>query len=48
MEHHPSLKELTVGGECNESVVQGAVEGMTRRHCVEKLVVTARIRGKCL
>ena len=38
VEHHPSLKELTVEGECRE-FEKGAVEGMTRRHGVEKLVV---------
>ena len=38
--HHPSLRELTVGGECSKSLVNGAVEGMARRHGVEKLVVT--------
>ena len=40
MEHHPSLRELTVIGECSESLVKGTVEGMARRHGVEKLVVT--------
>ena len=40
VEHHPNLRELTVGGECNESLAKGAVEGMARRHGVEKLVVT--------
>ena len=39
VEHHPSLKELTVGGECSESLEKGAVEGMARRHNVENLVV---------
>ena len=39
VEHHPSLRELTV--ECSESFVKGAVEGMARRHGVEKLVVTS-------
>ena len=43
MEHHPRLRELTVSGECSEwskSLVKGAVEGMARRHGVEKLAVT--------
>ena len=39
VEHHPSLRELTVGGRCSESLVKGAVEGMARRHGVDKLVV---------
>ena len=38
VEHHPSLRELTVRG-CSESIVKGAVEGMARRHGVDKLVV---------
>ena len=37
VEHHPSLRELTVKG--SESLVKGAVKGMARRHGVEKLVV---------
>ena len=47
VEHHPSLRELTVEGECNKSLVKGAVEGMARRHDVEKLIVTP-IYGECL
>ena len=47
VEHHPSLRELTVEGECSESLVKGAVKGMARRHGVEKLVVTP-YEGKCL
>ena len=47
VDHHPSLKELTVGGECSESLVKGAVEGMARRHGVEKLAVTP-YRSECL
>ena len=39
VEHHPSLRELTVVGECSESLVKGAVEGMARRHGVDKLAV---------
>ena len=39
VEYHPSLRELTVVRECSESLVKGAVEGMARRHGVEKLVV---------
>ena len=38
VEHHPSLRELTVRG-CSESLVKGAVEGMARRHGVDKLIV---------
>ena len=38
VEHHPSLRELTVRG-CSESLVKGAVEGMAKRHGVDKLVV---------
>ena len=38
VEHHPSLRELTVRG-CSKSLVKGAVEGMARRHGVDKLVV---------
>ena len=39
VEHHPSLRELTVVGRCSKSLVEGAVEGMARRHDVDKLVV---------
>ena len=46
VEHHPSLRELTVVGRlegtirrCSESLVKGAVEGMARRHGVDKLDV---------
>ena len=39
VEHHPSLRELTVVGRCSESLVKGAVEGMARRHGVDTLVV---------
>ena len=39
VEHHPSLRELTVVGGYSESLVKGAVEGMARRHGVNKLVV---------
>ena len=38
VEHHPSLRELTVVEECSGSLVTGAVEGMARRHGVDKLV----------
>ena len=38
VEHHPSLRELTVRW-CSGSLVKGAVEGMARRHGVDKLVV---------
>ena len=39
VEHHPSLRELTVGGLMfSDSLVKGAVEGMARRHGVKKLV----------
>ena len=38
VELHPSLRELTVKG--SESLVKGAVEGMARRHGVDKLAVT--------
>ena len=47
VEHHPSLRELTVQW-CSESLAKGAVEGMTRRHGVEKLVVVPHISGECL
>ena len=47
VEHHPSLRELTVGWNCSASLVEGAVEGMARRHGVEKLAVTP-YRGECL
>ena len=40
VEHHPSLRELTVDREWSKSLIKGAVEGMARRHGVEKLVVT--------
>ena len=39
VEHHPSLRELTVVGKCSVSLVKGAVEGMARRRGVDKLVV---------
>ena len=39
VEHHPSLRELTVVGRCSESLFKGAMEGMARRHGVDKLVV---------
>ena len=39
VEHHPSLRELTVVRWCSKSLVKGAVEGMARRHGVDKLVV---------
>ena len=48
VEHHPSLRELTVRG-CSESLVKGAVEGMARRFNVEKLVdVIPYCRGEYL
>ena len=40
VEHHPSLRELTVV-RCSKSLVKGAVEGMARRHGVDKLAVTS-------
>ena len=40
VEHHPSLRELTVVGWCSKSLVKGAVKGMARRHGVDKLAVT--------
>ena len=48
VEHHPSLRELTVGLYYIESTVKGAVEGMARRHGVEKLVVTPCNEGEYL
>ena len=36
--HHPSLRELTVRW-CSESIAEGAVKGIARRHGVDKLVV---------
>ena len=45
VEHHPTLRELTVK-ECLRSFVKGAVEGMARRGGVEKLVLTSW--GECL
>ena len=39
VEHHPSLRELTVVGECSGSLFKEAVEGMARKHGVDKLVV---------
>ena len=39
VEHHPSLRELIVVRGCSGSLVKGAVEGMARRHGVDKLVV---------
>ena len=41
VEHHPSLRELTVVGVCSGSLVTGAVEGMARRRGVDKLAVTS-------
>ena len=40
VEHHSSLRELTVGNRCSWSLSKGAVEGMARRHGVEKLLIT--------
>ena len=37
--NHPSLKELTTGGECFPSLVNGAVGGIVRKAGVKKLVV---------
>ena len=47
VEHHPSLRELTVR-ECSDSLVKGAVEGMARRHGVDKLVVAPYYNGEYL
>ena len=47
VQHHPSVRELTVGGRCSESLVKGVVEGMARRHSVEKLAVTPYRWGAC-
>ena len=48
VEHHPSLRELTVRG-CSGSLVKEAVEGMARRHGVDKLAVARGIEdGECL
>ena len=49
VEHHPYLRELTVK-LCSVFLVKGGVEGMTRRHGVEKLVVTPFMwrRGECI
>ena len=44
VDHHPSLRELTVR-RCSESLVKGAVEGMAKRHDVKKLVVAPYNRG---
>ena len=38
VEHHPSLRELTVIW-CGVFLIKGTVEGMARRHGVDKLVV---------
>ena len=48
IEHQPSLRELTVEGDCSESLVKGAVEGMARRHDVEKLDMSLYQEGECL
>ena len=49
VEHHPSLRELTVGKWWSEFLAKGTVEGMARRHGVEKLVVTPHgLEGECL
>ena len=48
VEHHPSLRELTAVGGCSESLVKGAVEGVARRHGVEKLGVTPFFSGEYL
>ena len=47
VQHHPCVRELTVGGRCSESLVKGVVEGMARRHSVEKLAVTPYRWGAC-
>ena len=47
VEHHPSLRELTVREEFwSKSLVNGLVEGMARRHGVDTLVVTP-YGGEC-
>ena len=40
VQDHPSLKALTIRGECSMPLVNGAVAGMSKRGSVEKLVVT--------
>ena len=47
VEHHPSLRELTVD-QCSESLVKGAVEGMARRRGVQKLGVASYSKGENL
>ena len=39
VEAHPSLRALTVVRGRSKSLFKGAVEGMARRHGVDKLVV---------
>ena len=41
VEHHPSLREMTVIVGHSGSLVKGAVEGMARRHGVDKLGVAS-------
>ena len=47
VEHHPSLRELTVIWR-TKSLIKGAVEGMARRHGVDKLAVTLFDDGEYL
>ena len=44
VEHHPNLRELTVVEWCSDHLAKGAVEGMARRHGVDKLVVAPNIK----
>ena len=44
--NHPSLKELTTGGWCSPSLVNGAVGGIVRKAGVKKLVVRGVFPGE--
>ena len=44
--NHPSLKELTTGGGCFPTLVNGAVGGIVRKAGVKKLVVEGIFPGE--
>ena len=44
--NHPRLKELTIGGCCPPSLVNGAVGGIVRKGGVKKLVVKGVFPGE--
>ena len=43
---HPNLKELTIGCKCSPSLVNGAMEGITRKGGVIKTVIEDDFPGE--